>query len=81
MKDDVRLVWGCLNGKMYFLYLMSVEGKMSNVGGRLIGMMMWADFLRLLLFLVSGRPGKVTDAKVEKDVVVMMVVEVVARVV
>ena len=72
MKAVVRLVWGCLNGKMYFLCLMLVEGKMSNVGGRLIGMMMWADFLRLLLFLGSGRPGKVTDAKVEKDVVIVM---------
>ena len=41
---------------MYFLQrlsLMSVEGEISNVGGRLFGMVMWTDFLRLLFFLES----------------------------
>ena len=43
----VRLVWDFLNERMYFwwhLSQMSLAGKVSNVGGRPFGMMMWADF-------------------------------------
>ena len=56
LKAVVRLIWGCLSEMMYFLWrlsLMSVEGEISNVGGRLFGMVMWTDFLRLLFFLDS----------------------------
>ena len=69
---------------MYFLWrlsLMSVEGKMPNVGGNLFGMMMRTDFLRLILFLHSGCLGKVTGARAEMEVVVEMVVELATQVV
>ena len=69
---------------MYFLWrlsLMSVEGKMPNVGGNLFGMMMRTDFLRLILFLHSGCLGKVMCAKAEMEVVVEMVVELATQVV
>lgn len=69
---------------MYFLWhlsLMSVEGKMPNVGGNLFGMMMTTDFLRLILFLHSGCLGKVMGAKAEMEVVVEMVVELATQVV
>ena len=36
---------------------------MSNVGGRLFGMVMWADFLRLLFFLDSSRLGGRCECK------------------
>ena len=42
---------------------MLVEGKMSNVGGRLFGMVMWVDFLRLLFFLDSSRLGGRCECK------------------
>ena len=53
---------------------------MFNDGGRAFGMVMRADFLMELLFLDSGRLGKVTGAKIEV-VVVEMVVGVVDKVV
>ena len=84
LKAVVRLVWDCLRGRMYFLWhlsLMSVEGKMPNVGGNLFGMMMRTDFLRLILFLHSGCLGKVMGAKAEMEVVVEMVVELATQVV
>ena len=37
-KAFVRLIWSCLNGRMYFLWplsVMTVEEKMSNAGGHL----------------------------------------------
>ena len=43
----VGLVWGCLNGRMYFLWRfsrMSLEGNMSNVGGLSLGMVMYQIF-------------------------------------
>lgn len=69
---------------MYFLWrlsLMSVEGKMPNVGGNLFGMMMRTDFLRLILVLHSGCLGKMMGAKAEMEVVVEMVVELATQVV
>ena len=80
VKALVRLVCGCLNSRIYFLWrlsLMSVERKISNVGGRLFSIVMWADFSRLLLFLNGGWLGRVTGAKVE--VVIEMVVGLVAK--
>ena len=47
VKTVARQVWGCFGGNMYFLRqlsLMSVEGKMSNVGGHLCGMAIRACF-------------------------------------
>ena len=44
----VRIVWSCVNGEMYSLWGLSrnsLEGKMSNVGGRLFGVVMRADSL------------------------------------
>ena len=79
----VRIVWSCVNGKLYFLWhlsLMSVEGKMSNNGGRPFVMVMWADSLMEFLFFDGGCLGKVTDSKKEV-VVVEMVVGIVERVV
>ena len=43
-----RLVWGCLNGRLYFSWRfsqMSLEGKLSNVGDCPFGMVMQKDFL------------------------------------
>ena len=84
VKAVLRLVWGLCEWEDVFIFrrlsLMLVEGKMSNVGGRLFGMVMWADFSRLLSILDSCRLGKITGAKVEMEEVVEMVVVVVARV-
>ena len=77
-------VWCCFSGKIHFLWCLSlllVEGKTSNVCGRLFGMVMWADFLRLLFFLNSDCLGKMACAKMEIEVVVEMVLGVVAMVV
>ena len=79
----VRLVWGFLNEKIYFLWhlsWMSVEGKMSNVSGHSFGMVIQVDFLIKLFFLDGGHLGKVTGAKLEM-VVIILVVGVVAGVV
>lgn len=79
----VRLVWGFLNEKIYFLWhlsCMSLEGKMSNVGGYPFGMVIQVDFLIKLFFLDGGHLGKVTGAKMEM-VVISLVVGVVAGVV
>ena len=53
VKAILRLVWGCLRGKIYFLLWLSpmlVEGKMPNVDGCLFAIVMWAEFLRLFFF-------------------------------
>ena len=79
VKAFVRLVQGYLNRKIYFLWcvsLMLVEKIISTVSGCLFKMVMWADFLRLLLFSDSCRLGKVKSVKVEMKVVVEMVVGV-----
>ena len=48
-----RLVWGCLNGRLYSLWCMSrksLKGKMSNNGGRPFGMVIRVNFLKDFLF-------------------------------
>ena len=47
LEVGVRLVWDCLNGRLYFLWRlsrMSLERKISNVGGHPFGMVMRGDF-------------------------------------
>ena len=66
----VRLVWNCLDGRLYFLWCLnqkSLEGKMSSDGGRLFGIVMRADFLKEFFFFDGFCLGKVTVSK--KDVV------------
>ena len=44
----VRIVLSCVNGGLYYLWHLSqksLEGKMSNVGGHLFGVVMQADSL------------------------------------
>ena len=44
----VRIVWSCANGELYSLWLLSrksLEVKISIVGGRLFGVVMWAESL------------------------------------
>ena len=53
---------------------------MSNVGGHSFGMVIQVDFLIKLFFLDGGHLGKVTGAKLEM-VVIILVVMVVAGVV
>ena len=62
----VRVIWGCLNWRMHFLWRLSrmpLEGRMSNVGGRLFGMVMWADFLMEFYFYDGGYFRKVASSK------------------
>ena len=77
------LVRNCLNRRLYFLSRlsrMSLEGKMSNVGGNPFGMVIWTDSLMKFFLFGGGCLGKVTGLKKEV-VVVEMVVRVVERVV
>ena len=72
----VRLVWGCLNGRLYFLWRlcrMSLEGKMSNVGACCCGMVMREYYFMELLFVDGGCLGKVTSLKMEVVVVLVVV--------
>ena len=81
--DLVRIVWSCVNKELCFLWClsrMSLEGKMSNVGGRPFGMVMWANSLMEVLFFDGGCLGRVTGPSKEV-VVVEMVVEMVAEMV
>ena len=60
----VRLIWGCLNRWLYLLWhlnRMSLEGKMSNVGGRPFG----ERFFYGVLLFDGGCLGKVTVSKME----------------
>ena len=75
----VRIVWSCVNGgeglsSLVHLRRKSLEEKMSNVGGCLIGVVMRADSLMECCL------GEVTGS-IEIVVVVKMVVGVVERVV
>ena len=73
----VRIFWSCVNGELYSLWCLSrksLEGKMSNVGGHLFGLMMQADSL------MESYLGEVTGS-IENVVVVEMVVGVVESVV
>lgn len=54
---------------------------MSNINEHLFEMVMWAGFLRLLLFLDGWVMGKVMVVKVEAEVMVKMVVGVVEKVI
>ena len=77
----VRIVWKCLNGRLYFLWRLSqrsLEGNMSNVGRHPIGMVMRTGFL-MEFFFGSSFLGKVTSSK--KVAVIEIVVWVVQRVV
>ena len=79
----VRLVWNCLNGRLYFLWCLSqksLEVQMSNNGGCSFAKVIQADFLKDLFFFDVGCLEKVTGSK-KKVVVVEMVVGVVERVV
>ena len=73
----VRVVCSCKNGELYYLWHLSrksLEGKMFNVGGRLIGVVMPADSLmECCLWEVTG--------SIETVKVVEMVVGVVESVV
>ena len=73
----VRIVWSCVNGELYTLWRLSrksLEGKMSNVGGRLFGVVMRADSLMECCL------GEATGS-IKEVVVVEMVVGVVESVV
>ena len=73
----VRLIWGYLNWRLYFLWRLSrmpLESKMSKVGWRPFGMMMWADILMEFFFFDGGCLGKVTGSKIEVVVVDILVV-------
>ena len=64
----IRLVWGCLNGRLYFFWRlsrMSMEGKKSNVGECPVGMVMREDFLMELFFIDASCLGKVTGSKMK----------------
>ena len=54
----VRVVCSCVNGKLYSLWHLIrkyLEGKMSNVGGCLFGVVMRADFsMECCLWEVTG---------------------------
>ena len=77
----VRLIWGCLNWRLYFLWSlsrMSLESKMSKVGWHPFGMVMWADFLMEFFFFDGSCLGKLTGSKMEVVVVdILVVVEMV----
>ena len=73
----VRIVWSCVNGELYTLWRLSrksLEGKMSNVGGRLFSVVMRADSLMECCL------GEATGS-IKEVVVVEMVVGVVESVV
>ena len=79
----VRLVWNCLNGRLYFFWCLSqksLQGEMSNNGECPFGMVIQADFLKDFFFFDGGCLGKVTGSNKEV-VVVVMVVGMVERVV
>ena len=72
-----------MNDELFFLWhlsQMSLEGKMSNAGGRPFGIVMRADSLTEFFFFDGGCLGKVAGSKKEV-VMVEMVVEMVGRVV
>ena len=79
--DVVGIVWSCVNKELCFLWhlsQMSLEGKMSNVGGHPFGMVMPASSLIEVFFLDGGCLGRVTGPRKEV-VVVEMVVEMVGK--
>ena len=74
--DAARLVWSCVNGELYFLWRfsqMSLEGKMSNVGGRFFGKVTQADSLMEFFSFDGICLGNVTGSTKELLVVEMVV--------
>ena len=73
------LVWGCLNGRLYFLWRfspISLEGKLSNVGECPFGMVMQKYFFMELFFFDGCCLRNVTGSKMgvlRVEVVVWMV--------
>ena len=64
----VSIVWSCLIGELYFLWCLrqkSLEGKMSNVGGRPFGEVMRADSLMEFFFFDGSCLGEVTGYEVD----------------
>ena len=74
--DILRPVWGCMNGRLYFLRRlswMSLGGKMSLIDGRSFGMVMREDFFMDLFFLDGTCLWEVSGSKKEEAVVVEVV--------
>ena len=71
-----RLVWGCLNGRLYFLWRfsqISLEGKLSNVGECPFGMVMQKYFFMELFFFDGCCLRNVTGSKMGVLMVEMVV--------
>ena len=72
----VRLVWGCMNGRLCFLWClswMSLAEKISSIGGRFFGIVIRED-LFMELFLLDGTSlGKVTGSKKEEKFLMLLV--------
>ena len=78
----VRIVWSCVNGELYCLWRLrrnSLEGKISNVGGRFFGLMMRADSL-MEFFLFDGSCLREVAGLIKEVMVVEMVVRIVKSV-
>ena len=78
----VKIVWSCVNGKLYCLWRLrrkSLEGKISNVGGRLFGVVMPADSL-MEFFLFAGSCLREVAGLINEVMVVEMVVGIVESV-
>lgn len=71
-----RLVWGCMNGRLCFLWCLSwmfLAEKMSSIGGRFFGIVIPED-LFMELFLLDGTSlGKVTGSKKEEKFLMLLV--------
>ena len=78
----VKIVWSCVNGELYCLWRLkrkSLEGKFSNVGGRLFGVVMRADSL-MEFFLFDGSCLRKVAGLIKEVMVVEMVVGIVESV-
>ena len=78
----VKIVWSCVNGELYCLWRLkrkSLEGKFSNVGGRLFGVVMRADSL-MEFFLFDGSCLREVAGLIKEVMVVEMVVGIVESV-
>ena len=78
----VKIVWSCVNGELYCLWRLkrkSLEGKFSNVGGRLFGVVMRADSL-MEFFLFDGSGLREVAGLIKEVMVVEMVVGIVESV-
>ena len=78
----VKIVWSCVNGELYCLWRLkrkSLEGKFSNVGGHLFGVVMRADSL-MEFFLFDGSCLREVAGLIKEVMVVEMVVGIVESV-